>query len=468
MHDRPTTPQSPAVDVAQTQLSPKPHTPQIDPEMHGSEDLSMKAPANEQEDSFVGTIGSRTPAKITRTETFDSEQNEDNTDNHSEDSFVEKIVARSPAKSITRIEDFVEAIDALEDAIEEIGECLPAVSVAAQSPAMDNKASKIVRGPTKATTPKSALKENKIGLVKSALKENKIASPKPAMKKMSAGRPSTVKSTPIPPKVPAGRPSAAKPFPAPAPAKKTPARPSNISSIRASLPPKPARQSSTSTGAKPGTSTTTSAPAPNRLVSSTHKPPFLPTKSRKPPTRPSFSLPGDAISLKQREQRAARLLADEAATAQKRQFKARPVRVSAVPVVKPTAASRARMSLAHEVGGEERGVRIKPLPRVSSVSTSDSKALSTLSVAKRGSTTADMSATGATGTARQLSSAQQQKLRGKEVFRRERLELEERERARREKEEAAKRARVEAAERGRLASREWAEKEKLRKVAKGV
>lgn len=58
----------------------------------------------------------------------------------------------------------------------------------------------------------------------------------------------------------------------------------------------------------------------------------------------------------------------------------------------------------------------------------------------------------------------QQKMRGKEVFNRVRVEQDERDRIKREKEEAAKRARAEAAERGRLASREWAERQRLKKM----
>lgn len=56
----------------------------------------------------------------------------------------------------------------------------------------------------------------------------------------------------------------------------------------------------------------------------------------------------------------------------------------------------------------------------------------------------------------------QQKMRGKEVFNRVRVEQDERDRIKREKEEAAKKARAEAAERGRLASREWAERQRLK------
>jgi hypothetical protein len=54
----------------------------------------------------------------------------------------------------------------------------------------------------------------------------------------------------------------------------------------------------------------------------------------------------------------------------------------------------------------------------------------------------------------------QQKIKGREVFNRDKMEKEAKDRERREKEEAAKQARAQAAERGRIASREWAEKQR--------
>ncbi|EEP80857.1 predicted protein [Uncinocarpus reesii 1704] len=57
-----------------------------------------------------------------------------------------------------------------------------------------------------------------------------------------------------------------------------------------------------------------------------------------------------------------------------------------------------------------------------------------------------------------------QRLRGKELFARDRQLIEEREQERRSKEEAAKRARAEAAQRGRQASREWAERRQKQKT----
>jgi hydrogenase maturation factor HypF (carbamoyltransferase family) len=60
---------------------------------------------------------------------------------------------------------------------------------------------------------------------------------------------------------------------------------------------------------------------------------------------------------------------------------------------------------------------------------------------------------------------QQQKQRGKDIFKRESGFATEREQQRRSREEAARKAREEAAERSRQLSREWAQKQKAKKVA---
>jgi hypothetical protein len=58
-----------------------------------------------------------------------------------------------------------------------------------------------------------------------------------------------------------------------------------------------------------------------------------------------------------------------------------------------------------------------------------------------------------------------QKIKGKEVFNRDKMEKDARDRERKEKEEAAKQARAQAAERGRIASREWAERQRNKMLA---
>jgi hypothetical protein len=58
-----------------------------------------------------------------------------------------------------------------------------------------------------------------------------------------------------------------------------------------------------------------------------------------------------------------------------------------------------------------------------------------------------------------------QKIKGKEVFNRDKMEKDAKDRERKEKEEAAKQARAQAAERGRIASREWAERQRSKMLA---
>jgi len=60
-----------------------------------------------------------------------------------------------------------------------------------------------------------------------------------------------------------------------------------------------------------------------------------------------------------------------------------------------------------------------------------------------------------------------QRQRAKEIYNRDLRATEDIEREKREREAAAKRSREEAAERGRQASREWAEKQRMKKLAEG-
>ena len=59
---------------------------------------------------------------------------------------------------------------------------------------------------------------------------------------------------------------------------------------------------------------------------------------------------------------------------------------------------------------------------------------------------------------------QHQKLRGREILQRDNNYLAEREREKRDREEAARLARQEAAERSRMLSRQWAEKQRQKKL----
>ncbi|KAH8639854.1 hypothetical protein IG631_07624 [Alternaria alternata] len=179
-------------------------------------------------------------------------------------------------------------------------------------------------------------------------------------------------------------------------------------------------------------------------------------KSTKAPTKATFELPGSAVAEKLRIKREERLKRMEEAEAAKKEaaLKARqaPVRKPvAVPIrqqpgitiapPQPQQESQRSSSLASKRSSMSLS---QPLSQSRSTSTSSANRNSVI-VPKAVVTPVD---------------AAQQKLKGREVFNRDRMEKEARERERKEKEEAAKRARAEAAERGRIASREWAERQR--------
>jgi hypothetical protein len=246
-------------------------------------------------------------------------------------------------------------------------------------------------------------------------------------------------------------------------------------------------------------------------------------KSSKPPTRPTFELPGEAISRKKREAREARLRAEEEEERKRREFKARPIRGSLAPNSLPreTLASLARLkSRATEGSSDSTTTTITPVSkkrqplaaaatfsaatsRISTAATtplaaattatasktlplrtrgrnpnpttpttlpptSASRATSTVSAGSarsqatnRTTATTTSTSTGSTGTAVSAEEAAAQKLRGKEVYMRDNYSYTaDKERERKERETAARVARERAAERGRELSRVWAERQR--------
>jgi hypothetical protein len=204
-------------------------------------------------------------------------------------------------------------------------------------------------------------------------------------------------------------------------------------------------------------------------VSASHVAPVV--KSSKPPTKPSFQLPGEAVAAKLKAQREERMKAEkeeeEKKEREKTAFKARPVpRKSSAPVtVRQTSASRARESLMTGGGLTKEngapGATSLAAKRMSSAPTAAaakrvSVAPSTVTNPKRMSTIAPKAPIDAAA----------QRVKGREVYNRDKKEKEALDLERREKEEAAKKARAEAAERGRIASREWAERQKRKLMEK--
>ena len=460
-------------------------TPKFDPVLHAPE-IDPDSAKDESSDSFVGSIKTRSPIKLSR--------------EPSRDSFVDSIKSRSPAKQASRIEDSVEAMDALEDAIEEVSIKLPQIEhIEIESPVKE-------RQNTSTALPPSARK--------TAL-DAKVVARTPKSARQSPIKTKAAQLRQAPPRTDSGRVSTVKP-PAKGPTiNKSTTRPSTV------------MPKSTATEATKAMMSFSNSPlkaqpnlAKKRVPSgalSTSKPAFVPAKSSKPPTKSTFALPGEVIAAKLKAQREAQKeerAKQEEDVKNKKAFKARPApSMSGRPSVLPreNKASLARKSSAPTADGQaENKENVAPkaplTPRTSIASGPNSKTLdikktrpepnssvrrttnftpptatkkfspttrpsiapkptSRPSMAPRVASLAKStksSPPSSDSTAQQKPAA---KISGKEVYARTKLGRDKEEKEKREKEEAAKKARAEAAERGRLASREWAERQKRKMEA---
>ncbi|KAL9119198.1 MAG: hypothetical protein Q9187_004251 [Circinaria calcarea] len=469
MHDLiPNSPPSKAVQAARKQLTPKMPTTSSSPNVHPLNERDVQA-QKENMDSSLKAIESPTPAKGIAVDIIDEGKDKyasgEQLNEIKDDSFVKQIITRTPLKPVNRIEDSVEAIDALEDAIEKVGESLPDLKTALVSPI---KSQKVRKAPLRGVQAAKKVVPNNTGKASSTTRTS-ISHKTPIKPSSSKVAPATGTKTQ------AFRPNPTKKSPPPKGSQFTKDRVMPTILDNASSATKPVR------------------------VSSITKAPFQPAKSTKPPTRSTFTLPGEAIAQKLKLQREERLKHEEEENAKTTTFKARPVpaRLSMAPTVKSTLASKARMSLAQgeklgsELGRKSSGPVVRSAGRVSSVSstkanvngpsaTSDAatKRRVTMSVLGSNKLSPSTTTTSSTPSTRKPSISQAPfssrtsvlpaeaktlTLKGKEVFNRGKMEVEERERAKREKEEKARQARKEAAERGRAASREWAERRRRRR-----
>ncbi|KAF2256432.1 hypothetical protein BU26DRAFT_499099 [Trematosphaeria pertusa] len=429
--------------------------------------------------------------------------------------------SKSPAKSPMRLEESIEAIDALEEALENVGKAIPIFDQSAdeKSPkkaefprtVMSNAqgkmrksplASRVSRNPT--TAPKSLKPTTRPAVSRSS--SVRTASSKEARKGSgevsdylaSKRRPISM-SFPTPPPPPKSTKAPTKPsFQLPGEAiaaklkaqkeerlkREAEARPVKQRPISMPPPPKSTKGPTNPNFQLPGEAVAAKLKAQKEerlkrdAEGEERAPPQIvlqpPPKSTKVPTVPNFQLPGEAIAAKLKAQKEERLKREEEAAeaAKKAAFKARPApaRKPAPVPVRQTCASKARESLMTKENVN--GVTIPPPPqRTSSINAGKrgsmvlSRTMSTSSANSSHRHSAILNAGPVAKSTVTPADAAALKLKGKEVFNRDKLEKEARERERREKEEAAKRARAEAAERGRIASREWAEKQRKKMLA---
>ncbi|RMZ90346.1 hypothetical protein DV736_g2432, partial [Chaetothyriales sp. CBS 134916] len=457
-------------------LSSTSKTPKSDADMDVSTESQAMDDDGPRDDSFVDSIKSRSPTKLSR-------------ESAQADSFVEDITSRTPIRPKSRIEDSVDAIDALEDAIEQVSGRLPQLDhLNLESPVKltkktpDKLGLSPLHGPT--GTKKVTPLVRKTGLDTKRLSKTPTSAKKPLPKKV----PKQNQSTPA--RISAARLSTAESAKSASTVPKSPSKPATAmaqvahktglqTEARGQLsfsnsPPKQRQQTNTKKRATSGSL-------------STSRPGFVPAKSSKAPTRSNFSLPGEAIAAKMKAQREERAKKEE--EEQNRQsFKARPApRTTSRPSVAPreNRASQARIS-AIRSGSNKENVMPRQVPAaVSNPATSvtvtktrpdankaNSSVRRTSLPPKPTSTTLreSLAPRVASLTAGQKltvsrENAAQQKAKGREVFGRAKMEKEAAEKEKREKEEATRKARAEAAERGRQASREWADKQKRRMEA---
>lgn len=466
MHDtRPHTPPSPAVNAVRKQ-SIQDAQSLLDPVMLIQSTAGTPTSKNDEQQQFPAISDSSTCDSMALPKNINEQPRniefQGTPEKENSHLGIEQIVMRSPAKPILRIEDSVEAIDAFEEAIEKVGELIPAITKDHISTAKAKKQRKVVAQPEASNRNTNASTHTIESSASTKSVITRSSSRNPAQKSRAPSLRQTNNLSTM---------------------KSTMERTSGINGGSVA----PSAKSTNASPSSPMATVSKPRAVSTKRVSSIHKAPFQPVKSTKPPTRPSFELPGDAVARKLKEQREERLKRGEGEAPKKEAFKARPVRLSSAPVVKGTATSRARISMAKlDVGqliaSNNRAPTTVPGVRSGSISTTNSaKRFSTPSIPKKDTI---ISSHGANYTASHppskevkmsknsnelsrgdisVSDMAQQKQRGKEVFNRTRVEQDERERAKREKEEAARKARAEAAERGRIASREWAEKQKLKK-----
>lgn len=493
LDERSVSPPSRAVRMTRRQLaraeeerSKKSVEAQVEEEPEPQEHAAESEEIPQQQEDLIATLGVTVTANLGEPKSLSSEKPTE------EDSSISRSPSRSPAKTPMRLEESIEAIDALEEAIEEVGKAIPGFD------SLESDEKSPHRKPSDARAKLNT---------KSTATKTKPLSNKPSTKSSKVSRnpnsPKSLKEGPY---------TAAGPKPHPGPARPSHSRSASVRSV-----------SSKGTDAKSKTSAsevTDYLASKRRPISVSFPKPPPPAKSSKPPTKPTFQLPGEAIAAKLKAQREERQKREEEEAAKKRDFKARPApaRKTVTPVaVKHTAASKARESLMHggnpELSEKENktagpGATVPPLKRTRSISTTMSgKRRSTIiATSKRASsllnrpastlpgsgsnerntptanherppfttstsTTSNASKRLSTASAAQVikstvtpADVVTQRIKAREIFNRDKVEKEERERQRREKEEAAKKARAEAAERGRIASREWAERQKVKKA----
>lgn len=407
-------------------------------------------------------------------------------DSNDEDSFVEQITSRSPAKPVSRIEDSLAALDQLEEEMDAISQAALAEGIV--SPVNAKRTPSKTR---ESTGPRDSLDFLRNAATREGLPINTRHSGPPKQTPLKSKYASMrVKST-APKPSPGLKKSSSMIFKKPVDEQKKALGKRPMSVLE---PIKSTKQPTRSTFELPGEAVARRLKeqreariAQREYSDEPVNPPRSfsgpkAIKSTKPPTKSTFELPGEALSRRKREAQEARLKAQEEEERKRREFKARPVRKSIVPdfVPRETVASRARQSiigleslkggdLSVSKRGSIIGAHRPSIQQLNLANTSAPRAPGSKpqAMTRKPSTTSGPSMSGLVQRTVSDKEVQVQRQRAREIYNRDAKLLEDMEKEKQEREVAAKRAREAAAERGRQASREWAEKQRARKLAEG-
>ncbi|ATZ56855.1 hypothetical protein BCIN_14g00730 [Botrytis cinerea B05.10] len=412
-----------------------------------------------------------------------------------EDSFIDIIISRSPAKPVSRIEDSLEELDNLEDAIDALDEATTVENFVATSP-------KTVKIPTEASCESNSRRSPQRGLIEelpaAGLRVRVHNSPTQA----TSQRPKSTYATMRVKRTTATEPTLKKAKsmsfenvrPVVSPEKPVMVSPSKVPRPTSLLIPKSPTKST-----KPSTKPVFELPgeavakrlkeqreariaqresSEMTVVRTTTTPGRI--KSSKPPTKSSqFELPGEAYSRRKREALEAKLKAQEEEERKRREFKARPISktITSRTLPRDTAASRARQSKigtageSVESGGLTIGKRgslvgahrpsILDMQKVNVIGSSPRTKAPPAPLNRKASQRPHNPRMTMQRTVSD-SDHELQRQRAKELYNKDAMYTAEIERERKEREMSAIRAREEAAEKGRAASRQWAERKKAK------
>ena len=398
----------------------------------------------------------------------------------------EQVFDSHPSTPVSRIEAAVDAVDRLEEQIERLTlETQPKSTASSKTNVAATKSTPIKRATSVkvVSTSKSAIdRKSTMTPTREELQDNsKPSTPTPGATARKVPRPASL--NPPKPLAKSSKPATIPSFELPGEA--VARRLKEQREARLSQQISPEQAASVAAAAAKAASPSSSS---SSLLS--REPKF---KSSKPPTRPTFELPGEAISRRKREQHEAKLKAEEEEMRRRREFKARPMpRASIIgtPSTMPrdTVASLARINKqrqaqafaeaeANKEDSGMTGVKKRHSIAVLGTSSSSSSSLSSSQTVTRGRTdtnASQLSQIGAT-TATTTNSSRATSASGSVRDRRAStaastvsngsVENGLLQHQPRDSKEAVAAARKEAAERSRMMSRLWAEKRKAKEGA---